>query len=79
MVEVLMDGSVHSFKSLNLAVHWLKDESLLLSEKSFFLFFERSDTEITDVSGHIHAVPVFVKWHDTGEIGKWHAVGVLGW
>lgn len=52
---------------------------MLLSEKSFFLFFKRSDTEIADVFGHVHAVPVFVEWHDSGEVCEWHTVSVLGW
>ena len=52
---------------------------MLLSEESNLLLFVGSDTKIADVFGHVHAVPVFVKWHNTGEISKWHTVSVLGW
>lgn len=52
---------------------------MLLVKESNLLLFVGSDTKIADVSGHVHAVPVFVKWHNSGEISKWHTVSVLGW
>ena len=79
LMEVLVDGLIDLWHTLELAFFWLKDENIIVSNHLGLFFLEGPYSKVAEVFLDVNTAPVLEHWDHARQEGKRHAMGVPGW